>query len=110
MCHGAGGLAGQYTFGARTGGANIMEGLMEISLGLFLSKSILNLFSVFPMSIVGAMLFYVSYELVKLARDIKSYPEIFVMLLTAIVSIGSNMAIGFAAGIVAFYLIKKFKS
>lgn len=110
MCHGAGGLAGQYTFGARTGGANIMEGVIEISLGLFLSKSILNLFSVFPMSIVGAMLFYVSYELVKLVRDIKSYPEIFVMLLTAIVSIVSNMAIGFAAGIVTFYFIKRFKS
>lgn len=39
MCHGAGGLAGQYYFGARTGGTNILEGLIEISLGLFLSKS-----------------------------------------------------------------------
>ncbi|MFW6437772.1 MAG: putative sulfate/molybdate transporter, partial [Armatimonadota bacterium] len=28
MCHGAGGLAGQYYFGARTGGANIIEGLI----------------------------------------------------------------------------------
>ena len=52
MCHGAGGLAGQYAFGARTGGANIMEGTIEICLGLFLSKSILNLFTIFPMSIV----------------------------------------------------------
>ncbi len=32
MCHGAGGLAGQYFFGARTGGTNILEGLIEISL------------------------------------------------------------------------------
>jgi len=29
MCHGAGGFAGQYYFGARTGGAPIMEGLIE---------------------------------------------------------------------------------
>jgi MFS superfamily sulfate permease-like transporter len=107
MCHGAGGLAGQYTFGARTGGANIMEGSIEIGLGLFLSKSILNLFSVFPMSIVGAMLFYVSYELVKLSRDIKSNSEIFVMLLTAVVSIISNMAIGFITGIIISNVIKK---
>ena len=28
MCHGAGGLAGQYYFGARTGGASILEGLI----------------------------------------------------------------------------------
>ncbi|HOO45203.1 MAG TPA: putative sulfate/molybdate transporter, partial [Deltaproteobacteria bacterium] len=33
MCHGAGGLAGQYYFGARTGGANIIEGTIEILLG-----------------------------------------------------------------------------
>jgi len=109
MCHGAGGLAGQYTFGARTGGANIIEGTIEISLGLFLSKSILNLFSVFPMSIVGAMLFYVSYELAKLARDIKSKSEIFVMLLTALISIVSNMAIGFITGIIVFNIIKKLR-
>jgi MFS superfamily sulfate permease-like transporter len=110
MCHGAGGLAGQYLFGARTGGANIIEGSIEISLGLFLSKSILNLFSVFPMSIVGAMLFYVSYELAKLARDIKAKSEIFVMLLTTLISIVSNMAIGFIAGILVFNIIKKLKS
>jgi hypothetical protein len=34
LCHGAGGLAGQYYFGARTGGTNIVEGLIEISLVL----------------------------------------------------------------------------
>ena len=110
MCHGAGGLAGQYTFGARTGGANIMEGLIEISLGLFLSKSILNLFSVFPMSIVGAMLIYVGYELVKFIKDIKGSQEIFIILTTAIVSIITKMAIGFVTGIVIFYIMQKVKS
>ena len=30
MCHGSGGLAGQYYFGARTGGTNLLEGLIEI--------------------------------------------------------------------------------
>ena len=109
MCHGAGGLAGQYTFGARTGGANIMEGLIEISLGLFLSKSILNLFSVFPMSIVGTMLIYVGYELVKLIKDIRKIQEIFIMLVTAILSIITNIAIGFVIGIVIFYIIQKIK-
>lgn len=35
LCHGAGGLAGQYYDGARTGGTNILEGTIEILLGLF---------------------------------------------------------------------------
>ena len=33
LCHGAGGLAGQYFFGARTGGTNLIEGGIEIFLG-----------------------------------------------------------------------------
>ena len=53
LCHGAGGLAGQYYFGARTGGANIIEGLIEIAMGLFLAGSIAGLFSVFPVAIIG---------------------------------------------------------
>ncbi|HRS26353.1 MAG TPA: hypothetical protein P5140_07440, partial [Methanofastidiosum sp.] len=82
-------------------------GTIEICLGLFLSKSILNLFTIFPMSIVGAMLFYVSYELAKLVQDIKSNSERLVMILTAIISVILNMALGFIAGIIVFHLMKK---
>ncbi len=55
MCHGAGGLAGQYYFGARTGGTNLIEGAIEISLGLFFAASVAGLFAVFPSAIIGAM-------------------------------------------------------
>jgi hypothetical protein len=107
MCHGAGGLAGQYSFGARTGGTDIMEGLIEISLGLFFSGSIVALFSAFPMSIVGAMLIFVSFQLVKFIKDVRIKKEIFVMLITAVLSVITNMAIGFATGIIIFYLFKE---
>jgi len=33
MCHGAGGLAAKYYFGAGTGGANIIEGLSAEKIG-----------------------------------------------------------------------------
>lgn len=107
MCHGGGGLAGQYSFGARTGGANIMEGLIEICLGLFLASSIVALFSAFPMSIIGAMLIFVSFQLVKFIKDIKIKKEMFVMFITAVLSVITNMAIGFTSGIIIFYLSKK---
>lgn len=48
LCHGAGGLAAQYLFGARTGGALFMEGAIEIFLGLFCAQSILAIFTAFP--------------------------------------------------------------
>ena len=106
LCHGAGGLAGQYYFGARTGGANIIEGLIEIAMGLFLAGSIAGLFSVFPVAIIGAMMFLVGVELVKFARGIHWGTDIIPMGTTLIVSLLTNMAYGFLSGFVVYYLIK----
>ena len=108
MCHGAGGLAGQYYFGARTGGTNIIEGIIEISLGLFLAGSIATLFTLFPKSIIGAMLLLVGIELTKFARDIRKN-ELIIMALTAGVSLVTNMAIGFVAAIVVYHAFRKWK-
>ncbi|MDI6786426.1 MAG: putative sulfate/molybdate transporter [bacterium] len=112
MCHGAGGLAGQYYFGARTGGANIMEGLIEIFLGIFLSTSIVAIFSVFPKSIVGAMLLMVGISLLKFAKDVKGTTiEIISMIITIVISVlTKNMAIGFGSGVVFYYASKKIKT
>lgn len=109
MCHGAGGLAGQYTFGARTGGAPIMEGLIEIGLGLFLSRSIVDLFSVFPMTIVGAMLLAVSFNLAWLARDVAGRREWMALAVTVVASVATNMALGFVAGLAFYYFLPKGK-
>ncbi len=106
MCHGAGGLAGQYYFGARTGGTNIIEGLIEISLGLFLSSSIANLFSLFPQSIIGAMLLLVGIELTKFVKDIK-LQETPILALTVVVSLLANMAIGFVVAVGVYHIIRK---
>jgi len=106
LCHGAGGLAGQYYFGARTGGTNIIEGLIEIAMGLFLAGSIAELFSVFPVAIIGAMMFLVGLELVKFAKDTRWDQNIIPMGATLIVSLFSNMAYGFLCGFVVYYLIK----
>jgi xanthine/uracil/vitamin C permease (AzgA family) len=106
MCHGAGGLAGQYYFGARTGGTNIIEGLIEISLGLFLAGSIATLFSLFPKSIIGAMLIMVGIELTKFVRDIKLH-ETPIMALTAGLSLLTNMAIGFVAAVAVWHALRR---
>jgi len=104
MCHGAGGLAGQYTFGARTGGADILEGLIEVGLGLFLAGSIVGLFRVFPMSIVGAMLLIVAWSLAAMAKDVRGRFDWAVLALTAAVSVLTNMAVGFVAGMVVYHV------
>jgi predicted benzoate:H+ symporter BenE len=107
MCHGAGGLAGQYYFGARTGGTNIMEGLIELSLGLFLASSVTGLFGAFPKAVTGAMLLLVGFELLKFARDVQGKRDILSLATTVAVSLASNMAFGFLAGIAVSLLASR---
>jgi xanthine/uracil/vitamin C permease (AzgA family) len=106
LCHGAGGLAGQYYFGARTGGTNIIEGSIEIALGLFLAGSIAALFTIFPTAIIGAMMLMVGIELTKLARGIRWGTDIISIAATLVVSLSFNMAYGFLAGFVVYYVIR----
>ena len=56
MCHGAGGMAGHVRFGARTGGAPIILGVILLTLACFFSNSIQTLFRMFPLPILGVIL------------------------------------------------------
>ncbi len=106
MCHGAGGLAGQYYFGARTGGTNIIEGVIEISLGLFLAASVAGLFAVFPTPIIGAMMLLVGIELTKFATKVRPNKDLAPLGATVGVSLLTNMALGFVAGLGVYYAIR----
>lgn len=65
MCHGAGGLAAQYRFGARTGGSNIISGIILLIIAFFFaSQEIIN---IIPFSILGALLFFSAIQLLKSA-------------------------------------------
>jgi MFS superfamily sulfate permease-like transporter len=107
LCHGAGGLAAQYLFGARTGGAMLIEGMIEIVLGLFLSNSIQIIFTAFPEFIIGVMLLLTSLELGRVAFKIKLKEEIPVLLFTALISTILNIAFGFIAGILLYLALEK---
>jgi predicted benzoate:H+ symporter BenE len=107
MCHGSGGLAGQYYFGARTGGTNLIEGAIEISLGLFFAAAIAGLFSAFPEAIIGAMMLLVGIELTKFVRDVRPGRDLIPLLVTVAVSLSSNMAVGFLAGLAVHYGMDK---
>ncbi|MBM3188967.1 MAG: hypothetical protein FJZ90_09635 [Chloroflexi bacterium] len=105
LCHGSGGLAGQYYFGARTGGTNILEGLIEISLGVFLGQSLVGILRAFPMSLIGGMLFMVGVQFVRPLLKLRRWP-LALALITAAVSVATNMAVGFVAGLAATYLLR----
>jgi MFS superfamily sulfate permease-like transporter len=107
MCHGAGGLAGHIRFGARTGGALVILGLIVLLTGLFLSDSVAFIFQVFPTSILGIILFFAGLELALVIRDVKLRKEnLYVLLLTAGIAMW-NMGIAYLAGLLLYYGIKR---
>jgi len=100
ICHGAGGLAGQYYFGARTGGASIMEGLIELAIGLFLSQSIAEILTHFPMALIAGMMLMVAIQLALPIRKLKGV-ELGLAIGSAVISVITNIGIGFLAGLAA---------
>ena len=108
MCHGAGGLAGQYYFGARTGGTPILEGLIEVCIGLFFSQSIANIIAAFPMALVGGMMLLVGIQLGKGTVKLQGW-KLALCLVTAGLSVVTNMAVGFLIGLALAYGVRVFK-
>lgn len=107
VCHGAGGLAGQYRFGARTGLAVVILGLGKMVIGLVFGNSFVRILSEFPIGILGVLLLFAGIELAMASRDMNSKEESFVMLVCAAVSLtGSSAALGFGCGIVLYLLLK----
>ncbi len=105
VCHGAGGLAARYHFGARTGGANVMEGTLELAAGLLFSATIAALLVLFPMPVLGAMMLLVGMELAKLGRELRADWSLAPALATVAGTLAVNMAVGFGAGLVVHYLL-----
>ena len=106
LCHGAGGLAAHYRFGARTAGSNIMIGGFLIALALLLGKGILAVIYLIPMSILGVFLLFAGGQLALTIADLKERNDLFVTLSILGITLASNLAIGFAIGIILFYALK----
>jgi MFS superfamily sulfate permease-like transporter len=95
MCHGAGGLAAQYRFGARTGLSNIIGGVILVVIALlFAGPAFLALI---PAGTFGALLIFIAIEL---GRHSLSTDSILVTGAMAIMGLLFGIAIAFLAGLV----------
>ena len=107
MCHGAGGMAGHIRFGARTGGALVILGVIVLLTGLFLSDSVSLLFQVFPRPILGVILFFAGVELALVVKDIRVKKQnLFVLLVTAGTAMW-NMGVAYLAGLILYYGLQR---
>jgi predicted permease len=107
MCHGAGGMAGHVQFGARTGGALVILGLVLLATAIFFSGSVATFLRLFPPSILGVILFLTGAQLALGACDIpKDKGERFVLMVTGALAVW-NVGIAFVVGVAAYWLNKR---
>jgi SulP family sulfate permease len=109
MCHGAGGLAAHYRFGARTAGSNLMIGLVFVILALFLGTHALAVVYLLPMSVLGVLLVFAGTQLALTIIDLKDRKGLFVALVMLGITLGTNLAVGFVVGIALAYALKSEK-
>jgi SulP family sulfate permease len=108
MCHGTGGLAAHYRFGARTGGAPILIGSFFVVLALVLGELGFAILALIPNSVLGVLLIFAGLELCPLVRSLQSNEEYFVaLLITGIALAVPNMAWAFGIGIVVDLVIRR---
>ncbi|KAL5038587.1 hypothetical protein BDV3_006280 [Batrachochytrium dendrobatidis] len=112
-CHGSGGLAAQYRFGARTGTSVILLGIFKILIGLIFGNTLLVIFQMIPKTILGVMLAIAGMELASCARDLHNlsdpaeYQDNYIILIVTVGGIlgFKNDGIGFALGCIAAIIL-----
>ena len=98
MCHGAGGLAGQYRYGARTGGANVYAGLIFLILALFFTSP--QVLSIIAVGVLGALLVFVGVEM---SRHSLRTDSLVITCIIGILALATSMTVAFIIGMVLAY-------
>ena len=109
LCHGAGGLAAHYRFGARSAGSNLIIGAIFIIFTILFGNRILTLFNLIPMAILGVLLLFAGSQLALTILDVTQRKELFVVVAILGITLASNLAAGFLAGIALAYLLRSDK-
>lgn len=106
MCHGAGGLASRYRFGARTAGSNLIIGGIFLVLALFLGSHFLAVIYALPMAALGVLLIFAGAQLTLTLLDMQTRKELFVPVVVLGITLASNLAAGFLAGVGVAHILK----
>jgi hypothetical protein len=97
MCHGSGGVAGKYAFGARTAGANILLGIGYLVVAVFA----VDLVAAYPVAVLGAILVLVALQLGRTSlTETTAYPLVVAIGLCGLLT---NLGVAFVGGVVAHH-------
>ncbi len=106
LCHGAGGVAAMYRFGARTAAANVMIGGFFIALAVVFGPNALPILKLLPLAVLGVLLIFAGAQLSLMILDLKERKDLFVTLLMLGITLAVNLAVAFICGIIIAYFLK----
>ncbi|NDV20202.1 sulfate permease [Pseudodesulfovibrio sp. JC047] len=107
VCHGAGGLAAHYAFGARTSGSNLIIGGFFMALAVFLGTGSVNVLHLLPMGVLGVLLFFSGTQLALTVQDVTERTDLFIVIVMLGITLAANLAWAFAIAIVLEWLLRK---
>jgi hypothetical protein len=107
LCHGAGGMAGHIRFGATTGGATVILGVLLAVTALLFGESIGLLLRVLPQSVLGVILFMAGAELAMSSREPgPDKVDRFVIIATAAIAVW-NVGLAVVFGFLGYHASKR---
>lgn len=104
MCHGCDGVAGKHAFGARTGGANLILGVLYVAAAFALTTAVLT---AFPLAILGVLLGAVSLSLVSHVRE---SDRLWLSVAIGLGALVTNLGIAFVVGVIVDRLVDRYRA
>jgi MFS superfamily sulfate permease-like transporter len=111
VCHGCGGLAGHYAFGARSGGSVVIYGSFFLTVGLFFATPLDEVLKAFPLPILGIVLLFEALTLLVLVRDQAPVTrDLLIALLVGVIALTTpqGFLVGLLVGTVVYYGFQRF--
>ena len=106
VCHGSGGLTAHYKFGARTGLATVIFGVILIALALVLGTKVIAVFSFIPLPILGLTLCFVGIHHCLLIKSLRSRTEFSLAFAIGLLgALTGNLSVAFIIGICLRYIL-----
>ena len=95
MCHGSGGVAGKYAFGATTAGANVILGVLYAAAAVLA----VGLLAAFPMPALGVLLVLVALQL---GRTSLRTDHLALTVLVGVLGLLASVGVAFVVGLVLY--------
>lgn len=109
LCHGAGGLAAHYRFGARTPGSNVIIGAIFLLLAIVFGSHILGILQLIPMAVLGILLVFAGSQLALTIMDLDARKDFFVVFTIVGITLAINLAAGFITGVIVAGMLRSEK-